>query len=83
MALISPKTARAGLDFQQAVDRFGLDTSRLGQAFGRPARGRTEQASHLLGPEDQQDGVDERRFAYHAGSGMMGTMPGTGICRAA
>jgi hypothetical protein len=23
------------------------------------------------------------RLAHHAGSGMMGTMPGTGICRAA
>ena len=67
IGLISPKTARGGLDFEQAVDRLGLDAGRLGKAFGRPARGRTEQTPHFLGPQDQQDGVDEASFCRRPG----------------
>ena len=52
-----------GLDFEQAVDRLGLDAGRLGKTFGRPARGRAEQTPHFLCPQNQQDGVKERRFA--------------------
>ena len=45
------------------MDRLGLQAGRLGQPFGRaPGRG-AQQATHLLGAQDEQDGVDQRRFA--------------------
>ena len=53
----------AGLDFQQPVDGLGLHAGRLGQPLGGAAGGGAQQAAHLLGPQDQQDGVDQRRLA--------------------
>ena len=58
------KPPEAGSDFQQAVDGLGLEAGRLREPLGGAARGSAQQAPHLLGPQDQQDGVDERRLAH-------------------
>ena len=61
--LISRKSSRGRLDFKQPVNRLRLNAGCLGEAFGCPPRGRTQEATHFLGPEDQQDRVDQRRFS--------------------
>ena len=63
-ALVARKRARGGLDFEQAVDRLGLHAGRLGEPLGGATGRGAQQAAHLLGPQDEQDGVDQRGLAH-------------------
>ena len=63
IAFVPPKAAGGRLHFQQAVDGLGLDAGGFGQAFGGPAGGRAKQTIHFLGPQNQQDGIDQGRLA--------------------
>jgi len=45
------------------VDGLGRDAGRFGQALGGAARGGAEQAPDFLGPQDEQNGVDQRGLA--------------------
>src|ERR1035437_5691008 len=65
-ASFRPKPPVAGLDFGRGGVGFGLAAGRARQALGCPAGGRTQEATHFLGPQDQQDGVDQSGLA-HAG----------------
>ena len=45
------------------MDGLGLDAGRPRQALGGAACGSAQQTAHFLCPQDEQDGVHERRLA--------------------
>src|SRR5262249_30051488 len=56
----------AGLDFKQAMDGFRLEAGRLRKPLRGAARRSAEETMNLFGPENDQDGINERGFS-HAG----------------
>ena len=61
--LVSRETARARPDFEQAVNRFGLESGRFSKALGRAAGRCAQQAAHFLSCQDFQDGLHQGRLA--------------------
>jgi len=51
------------VELEQTVDGLGLAPGHLGQALGRPARGRGQHALQVLGLEDLEDAPHERGLA--------------------
>ena len=51
-----------GIDFQEPVDRLGLDARRLGHPLGRSAGRRAEEQSHVFSGEDLEDRIDDGRL---------------------
>ncbi len=66
---VAGEAAAARVHLQQPVNGFGLEAGGLGQAARGPAGRSAQEAAHLLGPEDAQDGVDQRGFAHARAAG--------------
>jgi hypothetical protein len=60
---VPPKTALLWINFEQAVNRFGLKAGSLIHPLGRAAGGGTQQEPYILGRENAQDGVDNGGLA--------------------
>jgi hypothetical protein len=61
--VILPKTLFLRINFEQAVNRFGLKAGSFVHPLGRAAGGGTQQEPYMLGRENAQDGVDDRGLA--------------------
>ena len=60
---VAPEPAVPGIDLQQAVDRLRLQPGGLAHPLGGAPGRRAQQDADILGGQDAQDRVDDRRLA--------------------
>ena len=67
--LLALELACCRIHLQQSVDGLGLQARRLRQPLGSASSGSAQQGVDLLGAQDRQDGIDQRRLAHSRAAG--------------